>query len=159
MKVPYILPLVSIPGYHFTAMTPTPTSTSNPTSRASPISPSACVEVSVTNYLTNGSYSVSLSREDGLECFILRYDPRPFQRNGLYEYLNMTCLDDGVNATFEKSAAAGASDELYVKYFAEDGTKIFFEIKPLLEEDWLVEDGAVYEKYFDSVGCSNSTAS
>ena len=70
----------------------------------------------------------------------------------------MTCLDDGVYATFEKSAVAGALDELYVDYFAEDGTEIFFELKPMLEENWLAVDGAVYEQYYSSAGCSNSTS-
>ena len=68
----------------------------------------------------------------------------------------MTCLDDGVHATFEKSAAIQNLDELYLDYMAEDGTEIFFELKPTTEENWLVVDDAVYERYYGSAGCSNS---
>lgn len=65
----------------------------------------------------------------------------------------MTCSDDGFKATFKEDVAKGAHDELFVDYFAEDGTEIFFEMFPLTKDQWLVEDGAAYKTYHGSAGC------
>jgi hypothetical protein len=157
MKVPVkLLPIVSIPGFHFsplTATVPTSTQLSTTTATAIPVPPKPCLDVSITNYLTNGSLSVSLSRDNSLECYILRYSPQNFQRKAQFYNLNMTCLDENVTAILKENVAVGAPDELYVDYFAEDGTEVFFEMRPMPEDQWLVEDGAVYKTYHDSAGC------
>jgi hypothetical protein len=107
----------------------------------------------VTNYVTNGSMAVDLSRDDQLECYIWRYNPQPFKQNGIFRDLDMTCLDANVTATFKESILKGVPNEVFVDYWAEDGTQTFFELRPLPEDQWLVEDGAVYERYHDSAFC------
>jgi hypothetical protein len=158
MKVPNILPMVSIPGFHYTPLTTATTSLSS-TSTAIPTPPVPCIDISVTDYSTNGSLSVSLTRDDSLECYLLRYSPESFQHHGGFFDLSMKCLDNNVKATLKEPLPTIADgNELFVDYFAEDGTEISFQMSPLTKEQWLVEDGAIYKKYHDSAGCGNTNS-
>jgi hypothetical protein len=124
-----------------------------------------CLQATITDYASNGSYQATLSLNNHLACYISRYTNTTFQRSGPNLDLAMTCLNkhEHVNATLQLPAEKfeGGTGALSVfvqsgeiggdEVSGDEGVVVSVEETPV--EDWEVENGVEYRTYHGEVGC------
>jgi hypothetical protein len=122
-----------------------------------------CLQATITDYASNGSYQATLSLNNHLECYIPRYTNTTLHRSGPNLDLSLTCLNKYVNATLQLPAEKfeGGSGALSVfvqndeiggdAASADEGVVVSVEEAPV--GDWKVEDGVEYRTYHGEMGC------